>query len=472
MGLWLRFCAAALLALIISVQTAAEKFVLKPVADTSLVERSPTNNFGKAPRLLVGGDLVGRNRSLVKFDLSSIPSTSKVVAASLRINIPDGHVGGIRGPLWVFRTLRNWNEGTKTGESAADNESTWLNNPGDPWRQPGGKWLEDFSFERSASSSITGDSLPAFIRFDSPVLAKDLQGWLDRPESNFGWFFSSSVDDCYDQLGNTCDSVVPFASREDQQNAPELTLFTGQPDAPRAFLNGEYLDQTPFAVDTLNARVIHFESPYQGGHVFFTLDGTKPTLLSTRYERSFGINAGDVLRAVSFSSDYTLGGTEMSVAFEPLPILSLNVSTVGNGIVYRSPSPNESPGFSSNTVIRLVAATTTGWIFTGWTGDIQTTETTLEFRLTRNMSLQANFVPLTPALTARRIQQNFLLVQFNALPNYDYYVESSSSLGGWTQIQTFTGKIGLVDAIFPLESSPQPKFYRVLSTPKGSPNPY
>ena len=81
---------AALLAFALSSRVDAEKFVLRPVADTSLVETSPTNNFGKASRLRVGGDTVGRNRSMIKFDLSSLPSTSKVVAASLTLHIPPG----------------------------------------------------------------------------------------------------------------------------------------------------------------------------------------------------------------------------------------------------------------------------------------------------------------------------------------------------------------------------------------------
>src|SRR5688500_6039238 len=104
-----------LFALLISLPAPAEKFVLKPVADTSLVEAFPTNNFGKPPLLHVGGDTVGRNRSLIKFDLSSLPSTSKVVAASLKLIIPPGPIGGTRGPVWMFRTLRDWNEGTKDG---------------------------------------------------------------------------------------------------------------------------------------------------------------------------------------------------------------------------------------------------------------------------------------------------------------------------------------------------------------------
>ena len=66
-------------------------------------------------------------------------------------------------------------------------------------------------------------NLPAYIRFDRPALAKDIQGWLDRPESNFGWFFTSAV------------SIVEFASREDEPNATVLTVYTGNPDAPRAF---------------------------------------------------------------------------------------------------------------------------------------------------------------------------------------------------------------------------------------------
>ena len=162
-----------------------------------------------------------------------------------------------------------------------------------------------------------------------------------------------------------------------------------------------------------------------------------------------------------------------TTAFVALPTFALNVSTVGNGLVHLAPVPGTSPTrFSSNTVITLVAAPAAGWSFTGWSGDLNSTETTLNFTLTRDISVQANFVPLAPILTARRIQENFVLVQFSALPNYDYEVESSGDLRSWAKVQTFTGRTGTVDAIFQLESSAQPKFYRVLSKPKGYIPPY
>jgi hypothetical protein len=367
----------------------------------------------------------------------------------------------------VFRTLRDWNEGTKEGESgqpATSNEATWLfpKNPDDPWREPGGKYVEDFSFLRSAEGSIIGDSLPAYLRFNSSALAKDIQGWLDGSESNFGWFFYSTV------------SIVEFASREDEQNAPELTVFTGNPDGPRAFLNREYIYQDQIALDTLSVRELSLQSPYPDGHIFFTLDGSKPTLLSIRYERPFQVSPGNVLRAITYSSDYALAGGEMNpVSFSALPVFSLNFSTVGNGSIFFSRPASTSPDhFSSNSVIQLLAQPQPGWAFSGWTGDIQSTEANLVFALTQDITVQANFVPTGPVLSARRIQGNFVLVQFNAVPNYDYSVEASEDLRAWTQLQIFTGKTGVIDAIFQLGASAQPKFYRVFSKPVGYVPPY
>src|SRR5881396_1554770 len=67
----------------------AETTNLLPVADTSLIEPFPTNNFGGANVLLAGtGENLLRHRALMQFDVAGqLPPLSKIKNASLTLEL-------------------------------------------------------------------------------------------------------------------------------------------------------------------------------------------------------------------------------------------------------------------------------------------------------------------------------------------------------------------------------------------------
>lgn len=82
-----------------------------PSIDTYIANDAPTTNHGTEGSFFVGewngGSQVAR--SLVKFDLSSIPAGSLVTAASLTLTIVSDFSDNAR-TLSVYRVLRAWNE--------------------------------------------------------------------------------------------------------------------------------------------------------------------------------------------------------------------------------------------------------------------------------------------------------------------------------------------------------------------------
>src|ERR1051325_10949836 len=65
----------------------ADTVTLQPVADTSLFQNDPNNNFGKVTELPAGTTKIGKkSRMLLKFDLTNaIPSNAVISSGSLNV---------------------------------------------------------------------------------------------------------------------------------------------------------------------------------------------------------------------------------------------------------------------------------------------------------------------------------------------------------------------------------------------------
>ena len=201
---------------------------LVPAADTTLIEVAPTNNNGGQAWVLSGRTQNGpRNRGLFRFDLSHIPTNAVIHYAALTLEVtrvPDEPP--VNSTFGLHRMLRRWGEGDKTatganppgrGLPATPGEATWLCafHPTNEWSAPGSAEGADFSSVESSFQFIAG--LDTY-RFDStPELVADVQGWVNRPELNYGWLL----------LCNNEDAIFTarrFGSREDPNSPPQLVI--------------------------------------------------------------------------------------------------------------------------------------------------------------------------------------------------------------------------------------------------------
>jgi hypothetical protein len=99
------------------------------------------------------------------------------------------------------------------------------------WTTPGG----DFAATLSASIDVPAATVNAFLAWESPQLAADVQSWLDDPASNIGWILLGN------EAANT-KSVRDFRSSEytiDVSQQPKLTIdFTPIPEPSALLLAG------------------------------------------------------------------------------------------------------------------------------------------------------------------------------------------------------------------------------------------
>jgi hypothetical protein len=203
----------------------ADSLMLIPVADTTLQEAFPNNNFGDGTTCTAGTRRRGgRTRMLLRFDIAdSIPAGSTIDSVTLTLRVTSTPSGGANSMFDINRVLVSWGEGNGSdhgGTVGGSGQATWNNRtgPGTAWTTAGG----DFSPTASASRSIAGNG--SYLFGSTPNMINDAQAWLDNPAINFGWILRT-------QSEGTFTTIRRFAARTDLANAPMLTIqFTPIPE--------------------------------------------------------------------------------------------------------------------------------------------------------------------------------------------------------------------------------------------------
>jgi hypothetical protein len=139
-------------------------------------------------------------RSLVAFDVSSIPKNVKIISASLVFTI--GKSGNNVKSVFVHKLTQNWTEGAslvegcdyadsycrEPGASVGEgNDVTWLHTQYSTaeWTTSGG------TFASTPSASVPNGGMGTF---SSQGLVDDVKAWMSAPDSNFGWILKVDED--------------------------------------------------------------------------------------------------------------------------------------------------------------------------------------------------------------------------------------------------------------------------------------
>lgn len=239
---------------------AQSNLTLQPVADTTLHEAFPDNNFGGGSTFTAGGrNMGGRARALLKFDLAgALPSGATILSASLTVTVTAAN--GPESTFELHRVLADWGEGNgsdfSSGSPGGPGEATWNNRlgPGTPWTTPGGDFLSTIS----AAAAINA---PGQYTFTGPGLVSDLQTWQTQPATNFGWLLRSEDE----RIAGT---IRRFAGRLDANNPPRLEIVFALPATPPVITdlkltNG--LIQFAFAAQSNRTYTVQARESLSGG---------------------------------------------------------------------------------------------------------------------------------------------------------------------------------------------------------------
>lgn len=163
--------------------------------DTFIRSSDTDANFGAYILMCVGATSAGgTQKSLIKFDLSSIPVGATIISAILRLNVSSENDASINLSVGAYRSLVEWFEGPNTGAApgVGVNGSTWVHrNHGfaTAWAggaNTGGVAGSDYVSTATATTTITGPG-----KFDWNVTA-DVQGFVSGSLTNHGWFLHTT----------------------------------------------------------------------------------------------------------------------------------------------------------------------------------------------------------------------------------------------------------------------------------------
>jgi hypothetical protein len=200
------------LSLLMSVPAVADMYFTERIPasqDNTLIDDPEgARSNGAGPYFFVGttggNDGGGIRRGLIHFDLEDIPEQARIEDVALHLyasNDPD-----VAEKVRLYAAVQDWGEGASCGNggkgaAAKTGDATWLHTfyDTDTWESAGGDRA------RPASARETVDMLGNYT-WSSNRMKKDVQSWVEQPETNFGWLLIG--DERYPR------TVVAFASRE------------------------------------------------------------------------------------------------------------------------------------------------------------------------------------------------------------------------------------------------------------------
>lgn len=182
-----------------NVTTGTEAAAFAVVGDARIHGGMTTTNFGNDPFLYIGGD--DYNRSVLGFDVSSIPAVNPVLSAKVKVYVDAYSGNGKPADLAAYKLTTAWNEATVTWKT--------------PWVVPGG----DFA-AMAVSTPIVKTDVGSWKELD---ITPWVQQWVSDPASNHGLLLSL--------INPTGFTVYRLPSSEYwfPEQAPMLTVTYGVP---------------------------------------------------------------------------------------------------------------------------------------------------------------------------------------------------------------------------------------------------
>lgn len=183
-------------------------------ADTYMNHLNTTTNDGNSTLIYTGtpsGNNAQYSRCLVKFDISSIPTSSTVSAVTCKLMETDAGGAGSWSTR-LRRVLVSW----------AELQATWAERlTGTGWTTAGcASDGNDRAAGDSASVTLDGTSGNAFVEWTGATLTDDVQKFVSATYSNYGWLVEAPTAE---GVANTYNS---FGSSENATpgNRPVLTV--------------------------------------------------------------------------------------------------------------------------------------------------------------------------------------------------------------------------------------------------------
>ncbi len=155
-------------------------------------------------------------------------------------------------------------------------------------------------------------------------------------------------------------------------------------------------------VQKSTSALINFQSIYTNSSIYYTLDGSTPSFVSSEYRGQFELTSSATIRAISYTSDFLASSESIPIEFRYLPVVRLTNETRGGDIVtFYPPGP-----YLSNQVVTLNALPGPGWQFLRWEGAASGTTVSNQITMTNHLGVRAVFgtIPAFTIIGSGRVQ--------------------------------------------------------------------
>jgi len=214
--------------------TAQTQVTISPSKDNTLYEDSSGGlSNGAGTRFFAGttGSITNpslKRRGVIAFNVKKqIPAGSTITKADLVLTVVMS-ANTSSDTVSLHRLTADWGEGSSVassgegaGGTAQTNDATWIHTfySTKKWSNAGG------DFNSTASSSTSVGSSGAQTWASTTQMVADVQSWLDKPATNFGWLLLGDE--------STSKTARAFASKEDTtaSNRPRLIVTYTPPKA-------------------------------------------------------------------------------------------------------------------------------------------------------------------------------------------------------------------------------------------------
>ena len=256
--------------------------VLQPDADAGFdayIQSAGNNGAGTSGSILAGaGGYGGKIRSILKVDLSSIPSDAMVVDAKLELwervrpGLGTAQNWGNQGKktfdLTFHKIIVDWDEGTTEGANDGAGWSTRKANGNAAWTEPGCRSDSDRMRQASLRMQIdprTGGgsgnlAANGFVTFSSPEFIQDIRDFVRGRRTNYGWVMRTTEGENalegHSEGGGS--AIMTYyssdASGDDAHKRPRWTVsYTLHGDVPASNIGWVQSGQTSSVIATGNS---------------------------------------------------------------------------------------------------------------------------------------------------------------------------------------------------------------------------
>lgn len=172
-----------------------------------------------------------------------------------------------------------------------------------------------------------------------------------------------------------------------------LDEFSVHPVGTTLFLDNRLVREGP--IRRTNSPVVRIQSFITNAVVFYTLDGSEPSFISSEYTGAFPVNESGTLRAIAYSPDFSQSSLSPAIELQIIPDVVLTNLTPGGGVLLFEPS---GPAYPSNTTVTITAAPASGWQFLRWEGAVDGDSNPASLVMTNHLGVRAVF-GAAPAFT-------------------------------------------------------------------------